>query len=92
MKRYVIEREIPEIGTLEHEQLREASAKSNEALRQLAPKVQWIESYVAANKTFCVYLAEDEAVIHQHAQISGFPASKITEILTTFDATTAERR
>jgi hypothetical protein len=89
MKRYVIEREIPKVGTLERQQLREVSAKSNEALARLAPKVQWIHSYVADNKTFCVYLAEDEAVIRKHGELSGIPVSTITEIGKIIDPTTA---
>ena len=89
MRKYIIEREIPEVGSFGREQLRGASAKSNEALAQLAPRVQWQESYVADDKTFCVYLAEDEAAIRQHAEISGFPATKITEIRTMMDPTTA---
>lgn len=89
MKRYVIEREIPEVGTFEREQLKAASAKSNEALAQLAPKIQWVHSYVAANQTFCIYLAENEEVIHRHAEISGFPATRITEIGKIIDPTTA---
>ena len=89
MKRYISEREIPDIGTFEREQLKGAAAKSNEALAQLAPKIQWIHSYVAANQTFCVYLAENEEVIHRHAEISGFPANRITEIGKMIDPTTA---
>jgi hypothetical protein len=58
-------------------------------LNQLAPDIQWVESYVADNKTFCVYLAMDEDVIRKHAELSGFPASKITEIRKTIDPTTA---
>lgn len=88
MKRYLIEREIPAVGTLEREQLREAAKKSNEALRQLGPDIQWIESFVAGDKTFCVYLAKDEDIIQEHARISGFPASKITEIRKRIDPTT----
>ena len=65
MKRFVIEREIPEIVSFKPEQLKGASAKSNEALAQLAPKIQWVHSYVAANQTFCIYLAENEEAIHQ---------------------------
>ncbi|RPI45951.1 MAG: DUF4242 domain-containing protein, partial [Hyphomicrobiaceae bacterium] len=75
MRKFIIERDIPKVGSLEREQLRAAAAKSNEALSQLAPNIQWVESYVADNKTFCVYLANDEAVIRKHAEISGFPAS-----------------
>ncbi len=89
MKRYVIEREIPEVGSLEREQLKGAAAKSNEALAQLAPKIQWVHSYVAANQTFCIYLADSEEVIHRHAEISGFPANRITEIGKIIDPTTA---
>lgn len=89
MKKYVIERDIPKVGTLEEEQLRQAAAKSNQVLRQLGPDIQWLESFVAADKTFCVYLAKDEAVIHRHAELSGFPATKITEIHKMIDSTTA---
>jgi hypothetical protein len=89
MKEYLIEREIPKVGTLEREQLREAAARSNQVLRQLGPDIQWVESFVAADKTFCVYLAADEALIHRHAQISGFPASTVTEISKIIDPTTA---
>ena len=84
----MIERDIPNVGTLEREQLREAAAKSNAVLNQLAPDIQWIESYVAGDKTFCVYLAKDESLIHRHAEMSGFPATKITEIRKTIDPTT----
>jgi len=89
MKRYVIEREIPGVDQLNREQLKGAAATSNGALAQLAPKVQWVQSFVAKDKTFCVYLAEDEKVIHEHARLSGFPASKITEISGVIDPTTA---
>jgi hypothetical protein len=92
MKKYIIERDIPKVGTLEREQLREASAKSNQALHQLGPDIQWLESFVAADKTFCVYLAKDEAIIHQHAKISGFPATKVTEIGKMIDPTTAAQK
>jgi hypothetical protein len=74
---------------LEREQLRGAAQKSNEAIGQLAPDIQWVETYVAADKTFCVYLAKDEAVIRKHAEISGFPATKVTAISKVIDPTTA---
>ena len=89
MKRFIIERNIPEVGSLEREELREAARKSNEALRQLAPDIQWVQSYVAANKTFCVYYAKDEDIIHKHAELSGFPATKVTEAGKMIDPTTA---
>jgi uncharacterized protein DUF4242 len=89
MKKYIIERDIPNVGSLEERQRRSAAGKSNDALRQLAPDCQWVESFVAANKTFCVYLAKDEAIIHRHAELSGFPANKVTEIVKMMDPTTA---
>ena len=61
---------------------------ANGVLRELGPDVQWVESYVAADKTFCVYLAKDEDIIKKHAEISGFPATKITEVRKMIDPTT----
>ena len=89
MKKYVIEREIPKVGGMNETELCGAAKTSNAALAQLAPKVQWQHSYVTADKTFCIYLAEDEAAIHQHAELSGFPASVITEVTGIIDSTTA---
>lgn len=89
MKRFVIEREIPAIGHMDETELGSAAKVSNDALAQLAPKVQWQHSYVTADKTFCIYLAEDEAAIHEHAKISGFPASVISEVTGIIDPTTA---
>jgi hypothetical protein len=89
MKKYVIERDIPKIGTLERQQLKEAASKSNKVLAQLGPDIQWQESFITADKMFCVYLAKDESIIQEHAEISGFPASKVTEISKTIDPTTA---
>ena len=80
MKKYMIERDIPKIGSLEREQLQQGAAKSNQVLRQLGPDIQWLESFVTADKMYCMYLAKDEALIHRHAELSGFPATRITEI------------
>ena len=88
LNKYIIERDIPEVGSLERQQLAEAAAKSNEALAQLAPDIQWVESYVAADKTFCVYLAKDEDIIRKHAEISGFPATRVTTVRKMIDPTT----
>ena len=89
MKKYVIERAIPGVDKLGSAELKGAAATSNTALAQLAPRVQWLESFVAADKTFCIYLAEDEAAIQEHARLSGFPATKITEVVRMIDPTTA---
>lgn len=89
MRRYIIERELPAIGSADREKLKAAAQKSNETLAELGPRIQWLESYVAADKTFCVYLADSEEIIREHAKRSGFPASRITEIRRMIDPTTA---
>ena len=89
MPRYVIERELPGAGKLNQDELHAISQKSCGVIKELGPSIQWVESYVADNKTFCVYLAKDEAIIRKHAEISGFPATKITEVRKMIDPTTA---
>lgn len=88
MKRFVIERELPGVGSMNGEQLKGAAATSNDALGKLAGKVQWVHSYVADDKTFCIYLAESEADVKEHARISGFPANKVTEVRSVIDPIT----
>jgi len=89
LRRFIIERAIPKVGSFERQQLKEAAAKSNAVLAKLGPDIQWVESFVTDDRTFCVYLAKDEAIIKKHAEISGFPATKITEVRKTIDPTTA---
>jgi hypothetical protein len=89
MKRYVIERDLPGIGSMSCEQLKHAAVTSCDALAKLYGKVQWVQSYVAGDKTFCIYLADGEASVYEHARLSGFPASKITEARTIIDPMTA---
>jgi hypothetical protein len=89
MKRYVIERDIAGVGSLNGEQLKGAAATSNAALSKLSGKVQWVESFVAADKTFCIYLADQEALVHEHARLSGFPATRVTEVRGVIDPMTA---
>jgi len=92
MKRYVIERHLPGVGSMSGPQLAQAAARSNEALAMLAGRVQWVQSYVAADKTFCIYYAENEAAIKEHARLSGFPANTVTEVPKIFDPITAQER
>lgn len=89
MKKYIIERDIPDVDRLSAAELRGAAEASLAALAKLAPKVQWVESFVVRNKTFCVYLADDESLIHEHARLSGFPANRVTEVTRKIDPTTA---
>lgn len=89
MKRYVIERAIPGVGGMNREQLKQASVASCGALAKLYGKAQWEHSYVTGDKTFCIYLADSEATIREHARLSGFPANMITEVGTVIDPMTA---
>jgi hypothetical protein len=88
MKKYVIERDIPGIEGLVGDDLRKGAATSNDALAKLAPRVQWLESFVTKDKTFCIYLAEDEEAVREHSRLSGFPASRISEVARMIDPTT----
>ena len=88
MKRYVIERNLPGVGKMSPDQLKGAAATSNDALAKV-PGVQWEHSYVVDDKTFCIYLAENEAAVQQHAKLSGFPANQVTEVRTIIDPMTA---
>ena len=93
MPRYVIERDIPEIGSAERDALRDAAQKSNGVLAEMKTEskdIQWEHSYVTGDKTFCIYIADDEKLIHEHAQRSGFPATIVTEVRKMIDPVTAE--
>lgn len=90
MKRFMIERDIPNVGNLSGEELKGAAGASCSALNELAPNIQWQHSYVAGNKTFCVYLAESEDLVRKHAEQSGFPANTITEVPKIIDPITSQ--
>jgi hypothetical protein len=93
MPRYVIERAIPAIGTAEREALRAAAHKSNTILAEMKAErknIQWEHSYVADDKTFCIYLADSAGLIHEHARRSGFPATQVTVVSKMIDPVTAE--
>ena len=89
MKRYMIERDIPGIGEFSLTELCGAARASNQTLASIGPEIQWQHSYVAGDKTFCVYLAESEDEIRKHADLSGIPFAKITEVPQIIDPLTA---
>ena len=88
MRKYVIERDMPGIGAQPAEAYCAGTQRSNEALDAVGKGIQWVESYVTANKVFCVYLADDESLIRDHAERSGFPATRIHPVRTIMDPTT----
>jgi uncharacterized FlgJ-related protein len=91
MKTYLIERDIPNAGKLTPAQLKAISQKSCSVLQNMGPQIQWIQSYVTGDKIFCVYKAENEALIREHAKEGGFPANVITEVSTTISPATAKQ-
>ena len=90
MKKYVIERPIPGVGSLTRNQLHAGSAKSCAVLEELGPDIQWVQSYVTADKIYCVYRAESDDVIRAHADGGGFPANVVAEVKSFFDPTTGD--
>jgi hypothetical protein len=90
MPKYVIERDLPGAGKLTSDQLRGVSQKSCDVLNKLGPEIQWIHSYVTADKIYCIYRAPNEDMIREHANQGGFPANKISEVASIIEPTTAE--
>jgi hypothetical protein len=90
MPKFVIEREIPGADAMTEEEIRAAAVKAVEALRSIGPQIQWLHSYVTANKVYCIYLAPDEATILEHARRAGLPAHRVSAVRRLIDATAAE--
>lgn len=90
MPKFIIEREIPNIGDSTAETLKAISQTSCGVLRKLGPEIQWLESYVTGDKIYCVYIASDEALVRQHAEMGGFPANRISQVRQIIDPTTSE--
>ena len=90
MPKFIIERSIPGAGNLSQQDLQGVSRKSCDVLRDLGPEIQWVESFVTADKVYCVYRAPSEDLIRKHAEQGGFPADRISKVERVIDPTTAE--
>lgn len=90
MPKYVIERDLPGAGKLTSEELRAVAQKSNDVLATMAPRAQWLQSYVADEKLFCVYVADDPEAIREHATSGGFPVTAIHQVSAIIDPTSGE--
>ena len=90
MPKYVIERDLPGAGQLSGDELEAISQKSVEVLDSMAGRAQWLHTYVTDEKLFCVYIADDEEAIREHATAGGFPCNAARRVVTTIDPTTAE--
>jgi len=91
MPKYVIERDIPKIGDASPKDLMAISQKSCGVLDQLGTKIQWIHSYVTGDKIYCVYHAENEDLVREHAKRGGFPANRISEVKAIIDPASSEQ-
>ncbi len=90
MPKYVIERELPGAGTLPPETIQAIAQKSCGVLRNLGPEIQWVHSYVTADKIYCIYNAPNEEMVREHAKLGGFPANSVARVTSIIDPTTAE--
>lgn len=88
MKRFVIERHIPGVGFLNAAQYKELAATSNAAVAKLSGTVQWVQSHIAADNTFCIYLGDSEERVREHSRLAGFPITRVNEIVTVIDPMT----
>ena len=91
MPKFIIERTLPGAGALSPDALQGISEKSCDVLRSMGPTIQWVESYVTADKLYCIYNAESEQQIREHAQRGGFPADAVSVVRSRIDPTTAEK-
>ncbi len=90
MPKFIIERDIPEAGKLSGAELQAISQKSCGVLNQLGPQVQWVQSFVTADRIYCEYIAPNEELVREHARLGGFPANRISQVTSIIDPTTAE--
>ena len=90
MPKFVIERDLPGAGKLSQADLRAVSQKSCDVLARLGPKIQWLHSYVTDDRIYCIYQAESEALIREHAKQGGFPANRVSRVRTVIEPATAE--
>lgn len=91
MPKYVIERDIPKIGDTSPKDLMAISQKSCGVLGEMGPKIQWIHSYVTADKIYCVYHAENAEMVREHAKRGGFPANRVEEVKAIIDPASSEQ-
>ncbi|MDX1284455.1 MAG: DUF4242 domain-containing protein [Draconibacterium sp.] len=90
MPKYVIERDVPGAGKLSQDELKAISQTSCNVLTEMGPKIQWLHSYITGDKIYCVYIAENEDMVQEHAQKGGFPSNVVSKVATIIDPVTAE--
>ena len=90
MPKYVIERDIPNAGSLTEHEIQAISQKSCSVVQNLGPQIQWVHSYVTDDKIYCVYIAPNEEMVKEHAKQGGFPANRVSEVKRMIDPSSVE--
>jgi hypothetical protein len=80
MPRFVLEREMPAVASSRTRNFQGAAEKSCDVLRAMGPEGQCIPSDATGDKIRCVYHASDGKLIREHAERSGIPANKISNV------------
>jgi hypothetical protein len=91
MPKFVIERQVKGVGRSSNTELHAMSQKSCDVLRAMGPEIQWLHSYITGDKIYCVYIADNESLIREHARKAGFPADSVNLVTAVIDPTTAEQ-
>ena len=90
MPKYIIERQLPGASALTPEQLQEIARKSVAVLTRMGPSIQWVQTFIATDALYCIYIAPNEQAVREHANCGGFPVTRISEVVGVFDPTTAD--
>ena len=80
MPEYVIERDVPGAGNMTEDEIREVSLRSLAVLKELGSSIQWLHSYITNEKIYCVYFAQDEEKIREHARRAGLPVNRVSAV------------
>ena len=91
LRKFIVERDMPGIGSAEYREMKAKIDGVNRAMEQLWPRIAWIESFVCNDKTYCVYLADEEETLHQHALLTSMPLGSVKEVRSIIDPKDYER-
>jgi hypothetical protein len=91
MQRFLIEREIDGASDLTTADLATIAETSNAAVDSLGVPYNWVTSYVAGDKIYCLHETEDVETILEHARRGGFPADLVSVVANEFGPQTAEQ-
>ena len=90
MPKFVIEREVQGAGKLSAAELKGVLQKSCAVMRDMGPRIHWQQSYVTDDKVYCVYIAESEKDVLEHARKTDIPANRVSVVRAIVDPAAAE--